>query len=596
MKCVRIKNDKKSHTNIRKDDVENMAATVNDKVNKKNDSSPQSREHPVSSTPLRKMQSTNAEESPDLDGYPSPIFPCTQEGGNEVAWDWQSSLNKTPEGRSKKQKAQFETPKGTKLLQRKRNSNSPLLYKPLKRKTIKMEHMENIGQFAAELQALNEKVRFIKQTDKNSDVLIEEKPPIVANTNSKEEVATIQGKEQDCIGKTDSHDNAGKNDASGSYDDLFDDSIDDCMARCTQEIEEKFNLITDKGATPHSQTSVKKEELPSSKSSNKPPVQSTSNDSIREPSVRNFLHKSISDNNALKTYSKLSLRRDANSSIHVPLPKEKELHKSHLNNNNMIRPYFEKSSDHTRVPKSNIELFDIPDDSFDDCLASCVEDEKLLSAPTGSDNFSSHRNDGTKYEANCKHLIQAPLKSEAKSTSSVRTAARDEASSCAFFENRKFFKTKSLSDQYIGQDTIASARSTLNASSSSCFTMRSKLHLNSTKSTTATHTGTTRGSVSNNSIVTNHDKVENSAISLTRDTGRTHGSDVNRCAVREGGDRFGRYHSTGNMRNNTKETRSGSQPSQCTAEEIEQKRLQAKMRLEAKRKLYNLKISNNIKR
>ncbi|XP_011352583.2 uncharacterized protein LOC105288203 isoform X5 [Ooceraea biroi] len=544
MKCVRIKNDKKSHTNIRKDDVENMAATVNDKVNKKNDSSPQSREHPVSSTPLRKMQSTNAEESPDLDGYPSPIFPCTQEGGNEVAWDWQSSLNKTPEGRSKKQKAQFETPKGTKLLQRKRNSNSPLLYKPLKRKTIKMEHMENIGQFAAELQALNEKVRFIKQTDKNSDVLIEEKPPIVANTNSKEEVATIQ----------------------------------------------------DKGATPHSQTSVKKEELPSSKSSNKPPVQSTSNDSIREPSVRNFLHKSISDNNALKTYSKLSLRRDANSSIHVPLPKEKELHKSHLNNNNMIRPYFEKSSDHTRVPKSNIELFDIPDDSFDDCLASCVEDEKLLSAPTGSDNFSSHRNDGTKYEANCKHLIQAPLKSEAKSTSSVRTAARDEASSCAFFENRKFFKTKSLSDQYIGQDTIASARSTLNASSSSCFTMRSKLHLNSTKSTTATHTGTTRGSVSNNSIVTNHDKVENSAISLTRDTGRTHGSDVNRCAVREGGDRFGRYHSTGNMRNNTKETRSGSQPSQCTAEEIEQKRLQAKMRLEAKRKLYNLKISNNIKR
>ncbi|XP_011352585.2 uncharacterized protein LOC105288203 isoform X7 [Ooceraea biroi] len=502
MKCVRIKNDKKSHTNIRKDDVENMAATVNDKVNKKNDSSPQSREHPVSSTPLRKMQSTNAEESPDLDGYPSPIFPCTQEGGNEVAWDWQSSLNKTPEGRSKKQKAQFETPKGTKLLQRKRNSNSPLLYKPLKRKTIKMEHMENIGQFAAELQALNEKVRFIKQTDKNSDVLIEEKPPIVANTNSKEEVATIQGKEQDCIGKTDSHDNAGKNDASGSYDDLFDDSIDDCMARCTQEIEEKFNLITDKGATPHSQTSVKKEELPSSKSN----------------------------------------------------------------------------------------------DSFDDCLASCVEDEKLLSAPTGSDNFSSHRNDGTKYEANCKHLIQAPLKSEAKSTSSVRTAARDEASSCAFFENRKFFKTKSLSDQYIGQDTIASARSTLNASSSSCFTMRSKLHLNSTKSTTATHTGTTRGSVSNNSIVTNHDKVENSAISLTRDTGRTHGSDVNRCAVREGGDRFGRYHSTGNMRNNTKETRSGSQPSQCTAEEIEQKRLQAKMRLEAKRKLYNLKISNNIKR
>jgi len=567
-----------------------MAVTINDKANKKNDNSPQSKEHPISSTPLRKMHNINAEESPDLDSYPSPIFPCTQEGGNEVAWDWQSSLNKTPESRNNKQNIQFETPKRTKLLQRKRNSNSPLLYKPHKRKTIKMENIENIGQFAAELQALDEKVRFIKQTDnKNPSGLMEEKPPILANMNSEEEIARIPNEEQNCIEKVDNHDNIGKNDASESYDDLFDDSIDDSMARCTQEIEEKFNLITDKGNSPHSQTDIKKEEELPSKSNETFSVQSTFNEHIKEHLTRNFLPKSISDSNTLKTYSKLSSKRDVNSSIHISVQKE-NLHKSHLNNNNMIRSHIEKSCDNTRLPKCNIaELFDIPDDSFDDCLATCIEDEKLLS-PTGSNDFSSCRNDNAKYEA--KHLIHASLKSEVKPSTSLKTAAKDETSSSIFLENRKFFKTKSLSDQYIGQDAVAGTKNTSNTSSASCFTTKPKLYWNTSKNM---HTNVTRDPVSNNPIVTNDNKVEDTVISLMRETNRTHGSDVNRYAVKEGGDRFGRYNSTGNMRNDTKETtRSGTQLIQCTAEEIEQKRLQAKMRLEARRKIYSLKIINNI--
>jgi hypothetical protein len=566
-----------------------MAVIVNDKVNKKNDNSPQNKEHPISSTPLRKMHNINAEESPDLDCYPSPIFPCTQEGGNEVAWDWQSSLNKTPESRNNKQNVQFETPKRTKLLQRKRNSNSPLLYKPHKRKTIKMENIENIGQFAAELQALDEKVRFIKQTDnKNPGGLIEEKPPTLTNLNS-EEVRRILNKEQNCIEKVDNHDNVGKNDVSGSYDDLFDDSIDDSMARCTQEIEEKFNLITDKGNSPHSQTDIKKEEELPSESDKIFSVQSTFNEHIEEHLTRNFLPKSISDSNTLKTYSKL--KRDVNSSIHVSVQKE-DLHKLHLNNNNMIRSHIEKSCGNTRLSKCNIaELFDIPDDSFDDCLATCVEDEKLLS-PTGSNDFSSCRNDNTRYGA--KHLIHAPLKSEVKSAISLKTAAKDETSSFTFLENRKFFKTKSLSDQYIGQDAASSTKNTSNTSSASCFTTKSKLYWNTSKNTTITHTNITRDSVSSNPIVTNDSKVEDTVISLMHETGRTHGSDVNRYAVKEGGDRFGRYNSTGNMKNDTKETRNGTQLIRCTAEEIEQKRLQAKMRLEARRKLYSLKITNNI--
>lgn len=595
MRCVRTdKSDKNSHRNIIKADVENMAATVSDRVNKKNDSSPQSGDHPVNSTPLRKMQNANAEESPDLDCYPSPIFPCTQEGGNEVAWDWHSSLNRTPENRSKKPSVQLETPKGTKLLQKKRNSNSPLLYKPLKRKTIKMENMESIGKFAAELQALDERVRFIKQTDRNS---VENRPPVLANTNSKEDLAGTQVEKRDCVVEIGDCDNADKNDAgSKSYDDLFDDSIDDSMAKCTQEIEEQFNLITDIGNS--SQTSIKREESPFSKLSDAAsPIQSTSNENIIEPpdTNRNFLHKTISDG-TLKTYSKL--KSDANSVLmRAPVQMEKNSHRSHLSNNNIPRSHVARPRcDNAWLPKSNIaELFDFPDDSFDDCLATCVEDEKLLSTSKSNDT-TRHRNDSTKYGGNCKQLIHAPLKSESKSASYLKTASREETSNSPFVETRKFFKTKSLSDQYIGQD--ASARNTSTASSGSSYA-RSKLHVNSSKSTTTiTHRSTTRGSVSSNLIaeIRNDRKLEDSAISLMRDTGRTHGSDVNRCTVKEGADRFGRYNSTGNMRSDAKEaTTSGSQPARCTAEEIEQKRLQAKMRLEAKKKLYS-QANNNINR
>lgn len=247
----------------------------------------------------------------------------------------------------------------------------------------------------------------------------------------------------------------------------------------------------------------------------------------------------------------MSLTKDASFNIHAVVQRDKDRQiadKSYLNNNT-INSHI-KSCDNKKLSKHySTEVFDFPDDSFDDCLATCVEDEQLL--------FNDSVACKTK-SASYKRLTHASLKSEVKSTNIFKSTAKVEPSS-SIFENRKFFKTKSLSDQYFAQNA--------------------------------------RTPVSRNPIVTNDCKVEGSAISLMRSADHTYGSNVNRCAVKEGGDRFVKHYSTGNIKNDTKETtKTGSQPARCTAEEIEKKRLQALMKLQMKRKLLSMNVVNNINR
>lgn len=559
--------------------------TTSDKIIKKNVDSVQIfQEHPVlsHSTPVvEKQRANNVEDSPELRSYyQSPtLLPFTQESGNEVAWDWQSSLNKTPENRSKKQNAQCETPKGTKWLQRKRNSNSPLLYEPLKRKTINMKNMENIGQFAAELQALNEKVRFIKQNDKNhSDNHVEEEKEvsILVNTSSKQEASSVKSNEQNCSEKTNSDDNIVRNDTSGNYDDLFDDSVNDSMIRCTQEMEEKFNLIADKENS--TQINVKKKESPINETTVQRPVELIFNENSKKSPSKINLCEDRYDKNTLKTYSRLSLKNDANISIYAAAQKDEARQiakKSYLNNNNSMTNSHIKSCNSKKLSKhDSTELFDFPDDSFDDFLATvCVEDEKLS---LFNDTVSHRTKPGsTKFEASYKHLTHASLKPEVKST--FKSTVKVEPSS-SIFENRKFFKTKSLSDQCFGQNAQTYAKNTA---------------ISHVSSTTSNASGVARTSVSKNTNVMNDRKVEGSAISLMRSADHTNGSNVNRYAVKENGDRFVRHYSTGNIKNYT--TKTGSQPAKCTAEEIEKKRLQAVMRLQMKRK-QSMNVVNNINR
>lgn len=576
-------------------------------MSKENDSSPercprQESSVPNHSTPIREKNNSNhVEESSDIDNYSSPILlPCTQDGGNEVAWDWQSSLNRTPNSRNKKKKVQCNTPKGTKMLQKKRNSNSPLLYKPLKRKTIKMENIENIGQFAAELQALNKQIGIIKQNEKNDSGDCVKEDTAVVDTSDNEGLKN----EQNYREESNDPDNIGN--MNTSYGDLFDDSIDDSMARCTQEIEEKFNLISvDRNSAVHSQTSIKDEDSLHSQTSvkreqlfctNKINTKATSEKSISDKKfekstlVKSFSCQGSSDNAALKTYSKFLVKRDVNSSVQVPPENgSRDLHKTCLNNN-MMQYCIEKPCDNKKPPKDSFaELFDV-DDSFDDCLATCVEE--LLPGPN---DFSARRDNTIKVDTSS--LTHVPLKGtsfrnsfvlETKPANSLKTA-RVEVSTVNS-ENRKFFKTKSLSDQFISQDVSSSAKNTTGGARTSHYVAKSASHLNP-----LVRANTMRASVSTKPLGTNnHCKTGDGAILLTRNANRMHESDVNRSAVRNG-DRFVKYNSTGNMKNDTKETtKISSQPIRCTAEEIEKKRLQAKMRLEARRKFYLAK--NNINR
>ncbi|XP_018357648.1 PREDICTED: dual specificity protein kinase splB-like isoform X2 [Trachymyrmex cornetzi] len=469
MRCAKFGNGKRSHSSAKRG-VDNVTMTTSDKVNKRNDKkidSPQSCQQQSTSgysTPITKKRNTNVdkEDSPDFDYSPSPILPTfTQEGGNEVAWDWQSSMSRTPENSSKKRNVHCETPKGTKLFQRKRISNSPLLYKPLKRKTIKMENIENIGQFAAELQALNERMRIIKQNDNNhsNDCVEKKEVPMLTNISDKEETSNVQDDIQNSIEKRSNgneqrnnsvggtNDNTSKKETSGAYDDLFDDSVDDDIIRCTQEIEEKFNLLERGNST---QLEIKKEDSCKNDVSNKTiSVQSSSSENCK-----NALSVHLCDNSSLKTYSKLSLRRDANSSIHSAVQNSKDTYKPcPNNNNNTIRSFARKSCDNKKLSKNNtVDLFDFYNDSFDDWLVSCVEEEKLLPK---SDVSSIHKNDSTKVQANYKHLTNAPLKSEVKSADSFKPMTKPETSNANYLQNRKFFKTKSLSEQPVNRNASA---------------------------------------------------------------------------------------------------------------------------------------------
>lgn len=593
-----------------------MAKTANSRVDKKNENSPKSCREYIApnyhSTPIRqKPSSDDAEDSSNLDYSPNPILlPCTQDGGDEVAWDWQNSLNKTPNSRNNKQIVQSETPKGTKLFQRKRNSDSPLLCKPLKRKTIKMESIEHIGQFAAELQALSEKVRIIKQNDQNDlEDSIKEESITVNTTNNEKVKSNIVDNKENCTAETNII-----NKRSASYDDLFDDSIDDSMARCTQEIEEKLNLIAVKGSsTVYSQSNIKIEKLSPTNNTTVQISSTQSKESSVAASTKNLSRGNTNDtstsrmssdstfkintNGILKTYSKLPLKGDVNSSVYVPTWKDKNLHKVCLNNN-MVHCDSEKSCDDKKSSKDRVaELFDFPDDSFDDCLATCIEDDELLSTPVKSSSFSTPN-----FESNYKNLTHAPLKGK-PSYNSTASKVKVETSTTGSLDNRKFFKSKSLSDQYIGQNSVANCKSTVHVTLPS-YPAKSASHLSSTfkNPTVPCSTNVTRTSVSTDSVPTNdHRKIGNSAISLMPSADRTLGSDVNRSAVKESGNRLVKYNSTGNMRNDAKEAaKTSSLPGRCTAEEIEKKRLQAMMRLKAKGKLRNencaLNIKNNINR
>lgn len=543
-KCKRL-----TTRNRKPDNREEAQATKNMTLQIEHGDSSDSSDNPYAlrvsghSTPIQKREQIfHAEDSPDSDYRCSPIMlPCTQEGGNEIAWDWHSSVSKST---ADKIENIVDTPKRTKLLQKKRNNNSPLLQKPHKRKQVKMENIENIGKLTAELKALTERMKNMKQNEeKKSDPRDDTMLEVV----EEEKVAVQTSSTTDTSKK------------GSSYEDLFDDSIDASMAKCSQQVEEKFNLCRSKESDVCVLSAVK-EKGGSSSSCEKEILNFTSSisvDSSKNSSTSNYSSTSNASS-YLKSYAKNSsktnstLNRTANSSATA-------VQKPYVNNNVKHVENGNTRGKHTLRKESKLGVCEIPDDSFDDCLAMCIEDEKLLSQndvylfPEGPD-------DQTKCnaaKANSRKLNN--IVSRTLIYPETQTNARSATATSETMENRKFFKTKSLSDQYFQQNSNASNRDT-----------KSSGQVQAAKSVSSAHpTVSTQNSFADNNLSFN--RLEN-----------THA--LNRSAEKDGGSCIIKYKSTGHLYSNT-ETAKTTQPVQCTPEEIERKRLDAKMRLEAKRKL-----------
>lgn len=553
------------------------------------------------STPIHtKDYAFDIEDSPELDYRCSPVLlPCTQDGGNEIAWDWQTSGSKSSNDKSKPQNNHIETPKRTKQLQKKRNSNSPLLQKPLKRKQVKRENIENIGKLAAELQALSEKMKNMQENFKDDEgnnvdeqcesnkFLIKLDDDISGDIMADE----IFNNEKS---KVDSNASSSLNKQSPNYDDLFDDSVNDSMVKCSQEIEEKLNLCKSKQIDMSELSTISEKRNLSSSAEKESHCWSMS-------TISTETSKSSSTNRSscLKTYSNNSSK--TSSKLHVSMLTARRF------NNNIANVSSEKQK------LQDTTMSDFPDDSFDDCLATFMEDDKLVSklseydfSPSKSGPNASHsrrtfkqagRNTSNSEKRISKNLFSEPIVHTNRSTNSknsilltnelrdeVQTVNDNETMRKLFhaqngLENRKFFKTKSLSDQRFYQGRNATTISKIGKISDSVAPSENRFPLNSVDSSVSTTFPIVR---SQNSCKNNNFSSIN-GMENAHTLDRLEGKGAGNCIVK--------YNSTGNLCS-TKEAKD-SQSVQCTPEEIEQKRLEAKMKLEAKRKLQqtNLRIA-----
>ncbi|OAD56846.1 hypothetical protein WN48_02371, partial [Eufriesea mexicana] len=575
------------HENSKTNNVQEVSVKMNMKVDVGNDSPQHSYDSRVygHSTPIQKRDYVfDIEDSPEIDYRCSPIsMPFTQDGGNEIAWDWQTSVNKVHD-KPIQSNNHIETPKRTKQLQKKRNSNSPLLQKPLKRKQVKMENIENIGKLTAELKALSEKMKSIQENCNNH--MVENENDLKCESNSKLLLESDSESSDDIIIECVVNRNTSKINSSTvnsnnkkitNYEDLFDDSIDDSMVRCSQEIEEKLNLCKDKVNNTMQLSTVSEEKETST--SEKEIHYLTAPNISTECSRNSSISKTSSTNTSgyLKTYSNNSNK--INSTLNVSMSNSKVI------NNNVI------NVTHGNQIVEDKSMSDFPDDSFDDCLATCIEDDKLLSklseydfSPSNSGHntenlkkISKHITSNTVANKttnnflsklvvhNKGELITDDLVEEVTIVMDKKTIQNSFPSKNSL-ENRKFFKTKSLSDQCFYQNK----NTNINNKTTNAFKSEKRYQSNLVTPSVSTTFP----------IVNGQNPYKNNNFPSIN--GMENANKLNRLDEKEAGNCIVKYKSTSNL-SNIKEVKE-SQSAQCTPEEIERKRLEAKMRLEAKRK------------
>lgn len=596
MKVKSLSLSRKTQTPPRKEESANPNATQEDGAHVPNLdsvlSSPIARPSLTCSTPIKKNVEL-VEDSPDQDyrGSPTSLYPCTQDS-NEIAWDWQCAANKNNETNAvdvmnKNNAALNNTPKRPQqFLQKKRMTKaySPLLNVSSKRKLAKQDVAESISKFAAELKALADELQNAQADDNNENDNREEIAGDIAPSTSKQ--AGIHDMETQNV--FDIHEASTleisyvkepRNDSEkpdSSLDDLFDDSVDACMVQCSQEVENKLKL--------GSETAEIK------------PVQNLSNhEESRGRKINCGASTSYSNHNtgAKKIQNKSDDTIRIEKLFPEPFSKEKTSSK--------ILPNCSKSSADNDVPASQI-----PDDSFDDCLAFCLdEDDDLLSKFLEDKKLEETALEKSKPPSSSSNQvfnIGSNFKRKQQCLGSDSAAATP--------QNRKFFKVKSLSDSHyvnsgVGRDEKLNINGpNLNpgrnypspiSKSTSNYNLSSKNGGNEVRNKVYS-TPNLNNSISAAGGRNNAANKQATGNTVSYSYLRTNNNNLAENAFGAGNRDF--YANTAGPEKPLNELRTtlptSSQQSRCTPGEIEKKRLEAKMRLEANKRMKQTNSNKSI--
>ncbi|XP_008550583.1 uncharacterized protein DDB_G0287625 [Microplitis demolitor] len=359
-----------SNTLVSNDDNNKVDETTKEKVN----STP--------STPKKSKPPDSSSETPDSDYH--DVFSLTQDKSIDVTWDW----NSTPS----RKKNNDRTPRRSTLIHKKRTSNSPLLYNPTKRKIIRKDNSNDLDKLKADMIALQATIaletnlsnsadessagqsnNINNDGDGDKDVDIPEEFKFDDDFNDESVLVvslpdTVIAKDSD----------VGKN---NDIDDMFDDSMNDTMIRCSQEIEEKLKITPDSKSNKNSNSSRNNNNnnnnlnrvinFSRSKSSNDFKNLPTSN---FKP--QNHLPANKSTNKLMSEESLTKFTKHKSDPINKPLNLNGQQSTSGLKSNN--------SNENT----ASLDDDNFLDDSFDDFLASCetdltkTENTDLVSKPT----------------------------------------------------------------------------------------------------------------------------------------------------------------------------------------------------------------------
>ncbi|KAL7306521.1 hypothetical protein TKK_0001218 [Trichogramma kaykai] len=192
------------------------------------------------STPIQNRLNKPDSESPDLHYNDSPIEPLTQHPPNEVGWDYNRPKD---DSNSPDSKDISQTPKRSFLLAKKRNSNSPLIHKPMK-KLMQEEQKVYIADFVAQLQAIQSNVKTVEtKCNETQSAVDDAESQLIIETHSQPSDDSIRLQLQ--VSAIESPKNVDKSPElckgirKNLHSALCDDSMEDMMVICSQQIEEK---------------------------------------------------------------------------------------------------------------------------------------------------------------------------------------------------------------------------------------------------------------------------------------------------------------------------------------------------------------------